>query len=177
MSNKTWRLTTFTWSIPQSATSRSKQILHIICSSFLKMCCTFTDLDGAHIHSIVVHAWCEMNARLLSHWHWDGFVTTLVQKRNFWFAFCFNVPPRHPTEDGGGIGGLQRCAAQTEQKNERDRERKKALQLKEVCWEAWEAHSSYPKQHRHSGPLSETQTPPHHVLHFKANVFPQAPYL
>lgn len=74
------------------------------------------------------------------------------------------------------LGAFSSAQHKQSRKMGKKRREKKALQLKEVCWETLEAHSSYPKQHRHSGPLSETQTPPHHVLLFKANVFPQAPF-
>lgn len=105
--------------------------------------------------------------------------------------FCHNTSPKKVTFDLLSASVLPRgiqlkmeeelgafSSAQHKQsiKMREKRREKKALQLKEVYWETSEAHSSYPKQHGHSGPLSETQTPPHHVLLFKANVFPQAPF-
>lgn len=57
-------------------------------------------------------------------------LSTQSKKSNFWFAFCFSVPPRQPTEDGGGIGSLQQCTAQTKQKNESEKEREKGSAIK-----------------------------------------------
>ncbi len=80
-----------------------------------------------HTHtnsSTLVHAWCEMNPRLLPHWHWGGFVTTLVQKSNFWFAFAlvFRHGIQQKTdEELGAFSSVQHKQSRKMRARERER--------------------------------------------------------